>query len=369
MHNLLSPSALVVATLFLSTVGWHSATGNQPMQARTCDSPQVTAITDKDATGPIYVACSIRFPNKTKIQRTIIFEGANASGATLDCNGGAIDTSAGKKTSEKIAIIVRSKRTSEDRWEAPRYVTVKNCEIRGLMRVYGLDENANGPNMRASSINANHTAFAQKSAPSHISFLNLSIEAIGGAALYIGPGATWTTIADSDLRGYVGGTAIYMDAESSDNSITNNTFSVRTKSRELIAIDGSAHNRITSNTFNDPLNGGIFLYRNCGEGGVIRHQRPQLNLIARNTFTYTREVHRAKPAVWLGSRQGNRKHCFSDPRHSFGSSLSPLDFARKNEVKDNSIFGGFPQLIRNSDTGNVVHNNNVYPNLRSMLAK
>lgn len=363
--DLLNSSALIAATLCLSASGWHVVAGDQPMQSATCDSSTVAALTDKDATKPFYLVCSVTWPNKTKIHRTIIFEGPNASGAILDCNGGTIDMSAGKRTSEKMAIIVRSRRRSEERWEAPRFVTIKNCEITGLMRVYGLDENANGPNMLASSLNANHTAFAQESAPSHINFLNLSIEAIGGAALYIGPGVTWTTLADSDIQGYVGGTAIYMDAESSNNSIMNNRFSVRTKSRELVAIDGSAQNRITSNTFNNPLNGGIFLYRNCGEGGVIRHQLPQFNLIARNMFIYAREAHRAKPAVWLGSRQGNQKHCFSDPRHPFGTSLNPLDFAQKNEVKDNRLMGGFPQLIRNSDKSNIVHNNNVYPSPRS----
>ncbi|PKA39949.1 hypothetical protein CWR43_30230 [Rhizobium sullae] len=202
-----------------------------------------------------------------------------------------------------------------------------------------------------------HTEFAQASAPKRTSFLNVSIIASGGAPLYIGPGVTWTTLANSKLSGNTSGTAIYIDAESGRNSIINNVFSIKTRSRELIAIDGSTRNEITGNTFEDPVNGGIFLYRNCGEGGVIRHQRPDFNVIANNKFIYAGDGAKAKPAVWLGSRGGKQKFCFSDPQHPFGSSLSPMDFAQKNTVESNRLVGGNPQLIRSSDQSNIIRNN------------
>jgi parallel beta-helix repeat protein len=150
--------------------------------------------------------------------------------------------------------------------------------------------------------------------------------------------------------------AIYLDAESANNDIERNTFAVKTKSREQIAIDASANNRIVGNTFDNPLNGGIFLYRNCGEGGTIRHQAPQRNDIIGNTFRYE-NTGRPKPAVWLGSRQGDSRFCFNDPAYPFGSSLSSRDFAQYNSVTANRFTGGDPSLIVNNDAYNQVSDN------------
>ena len=117
------------------------------------------------------------------------------------------------------------------------------------------------------------------------------------------------------------------DAESSENRIIGNRFAVKTTRREQIAVDGSAGNLISGNVFEDAINGGIFLYRNAGEGGTIRHQPPQHNRIEGNHFRYEGLV-RPRPAVWLNQRNGRTTHRLSAPDLPLGSSLDPRDLAR-----------------------------------------
>lgn len=348
--------ALAAASAWWQAALAQTVTNDQGV-APACDRATVDALLDPNATDPFFPTCSVTLPENITIHRSLIFEGSPASHSVLDCNGSTIDTSAARSRDGKIAIIVRSKKAGSGSWDPPKDVTVRNCTIKGVIRIYGMDVSANGENMHASSRRENHTEFAQASAPRGVSFLNLSIIAPNGTPLYIGPGSTWTTLANSHLSGDARGTVIYMDAESGYNSIRNNQFSIITKSRELIAIDGSTRNEIVGNTFDDPVNGGVFVYRNCGEAGTIRHQQPDFNTISNNTFVYRMDGKVAKPAVWLGSRQGRQKVCFTDPKYPLGSSLSPLDFAQNNRVTGNRLIGGSAALIRDSDKMNTVQDN------------
>lgn len=351
-------TCFVTASLFFAPMPHFAKVSlAQVAKAIECDAATAQSLLEPNAASPFFLNCSIKLPKGAVIKRSIIFEGSSASRSTLDCNGGTIDASGGRGRIEKTAIIVRSRQQAGGNWDVPANVTVQNCVIKGFMRVYGLDENANGENMRISSLRPDHTEFAQQSAPKRTSFLNLSLIAPGGAPLYIGPGTTWTTLANSRLTGDTTGTAIYIDAESGRNVIKNNEFSITTRSRELIAIDGSTRNEIIGNNFNDPVNGGIYVYRNCGEGGVIRHQKPDFNTIAGNSFKYAGDGKIAKPAVWLGSRGGKQKFCFTDSKYPYGSSSSPLDFAQKNTVDGNKIIGGSQKLIRDDDKNNIIQNN------------
>jgi len=88
--------------------------------------------------------------------------------------------------------------------------------------------------------------------------------------------------------------------------------------------------------------GGIFLYRNCGEGGTVRIATPSHNRIVDNQFNYQRQ-RLSDPAIYLGSRNYGRlenwwpgSHCNDDARGSrVGSALNNGDFARFNVVKNN----------------------------------
>jgi len=114
----------------------------------------------------------------------------------------------------------------------------------------------------------------------------------------------------------------------------------------VIAVDGSADNQILSNTINNAKGGGIYLYRNCGEGGTVRHQAPQRNLIAGNTINGSGGY-----GIWLGSRNGSRFYCSADDGYPFGSSRDDSDFADNNELRGN-IFAGFNQTIKDNGKNN-----------------
>ncbi|OJF90614.1 hypothetical protein AX760_08095 [Pararhizobium antarcticum] len=300
--------------------------------------------------------CDLALKPDDVITKRLLVSGEKASGITLDCNGAMLDGSRGTVNFGKPSLLIRSMRDKKGGWSVPGNVTIRNCVIKGAIRLQGLGTNGQAKAVKQSSLSEGHTARAQAAAPSGIALSGLSFIADGRIPLYLGPGTTGLTLSGSKFTGKSDGTAIYLDAESAGNTISGNTFAATTRSREQIAIDGSARNVISGNTFENPVNGGIFLYRNCGEGGTIRHQTPQENTISGNRFVY-QVSSTAKPAVWLNSRNGWSWHCFHDPAYPFGSSLSPLDFAQHNTVTDNRIEGGDVSLIRNSDKTNRVEGN------------
>lgn len=351
--------SLVVGHFLAAILSWpaNHTEGEIASQAQACSSLVIHQLLAPSATQPeeIILNCSTVLPEGVQITRNVVFEGSAASGSIFDCNGAVIDVTAGRDTLERIAIIVRSKQQGHV-WDRPQNIVIKNCTIKGFIRVHGLSYTAGSPAMQTSSFTRNHTDFAQDSAPKNILLESMRIISAGNVALYIGPGVTQTKLWSSHVLGTTRSTAIYMDAESAENSISNNVFSIKADRREMIAIDGSARNEITGNLFENPDKGGIFLYRNCGEGGVIRHQNPGGNFILRNTFSYS-DATTAKPAVWLGSRGGTQNHCFSDPNHLYGSSASPLDYADNNKVRYNRLVGGTFSLIRDNGRANSIEGN------------
>ncbi len=300
---------------------------------------------------PVKLSCSVQLPARSVVTRQVIFEGSNASGSTLDCGGGSLEN-AGPKGG-KDAVIVRSKSSGQE-WSRPVNVTVRNCDINGAVRIYGLGRNGEADAVRQSSMNADHTRFAQSAAPANITFDRVRITGSGGVPFYVSPGATNVALTNSTVRGTSTSVAVYLDAESAGARIANNTFDISTKSREIIAVDGSAHNDISGNRFNRASNGGIYLYRNCGEGGTIRHQAPQFNRIERNSFVMNGS---RDPAVWLNSRNGNRSYCFKDPSRPYGSSLTSMDMAQNNTVDNNTASGASGDAFRNNDPTNRLSNN------------
>lgn len=318
-----------------------------------CDPSVIKALLTPIASdpSPVRLTCRATLPQGVVVTRQVLFEGAASSGAALDCSGSTLTGT--EKGGDREPLVIRSKKT-ENGWSRPVGVTVNNCVVDGGVRIIGLGRTGESKYVKLSSMNANHTAFAQASAPQATSLRNLKIRVRGRIALYAGPGSTETSLVKSVIEGTTPGVAIYLDAESAGANIVGNRFDIETKKRELIAIDGSAHNVIKNNRFNTAGNGGIFVYRNCGEGGAIRHQAPQFNQIENNTFNMEGSD---QPAVWLNSRNGNRNYCFHDPNHPFGSSLSSMDMAKNNIVENNRIFGERGDGVRNSDPSNIVSNN------------
>ncbi|WP_447908679.1 right-handed parallel beta-helix repeat-containing protein [Brevundimonas bullata] len=299
--------------------------------ARPCTAVELIALS-ADAETPYRLACRAVLTPGQAVTRPLLIEGAEASGAGLDCKGGSVGRPDAAVTTRQPTIAIWSRRLSADHWSRPTDIRVENCTIHGAVRVWGMGADGSYDDLRASSRTADHVATTQGSAPNHIELERVTILGTGSIPLYVGPGVTRLSLTHSTLTGRSDATALYLDAESAANRIENNAIAVVTK-REAVAVDGSARNRITGNRFTLGGRSGVFLYRNCGERGVIRHQTPSYNQITDNVFS---GAARLRPQlVVVGSREGRRAYCSADRGYPFGSSADDGDGATNNVVARN----------------------------------
>lgn len=296
-----------------------------------CTAEQMQAVTEHSEI-PLRLACIVRLDAGQSISRPLILQGREASGMVLDCNGGAIGRQGRPTSTSRPTVAIWSRRTEDGAWDRPTNITIRNCHIIGNVRIWGMGSDGSYDDLLASSRQHDHIQRVQAAAPSRISLENLTITGRGSIPLYIGPGVIEVSLRDSTLNGSTTATAIYLDAESAQNSITNNLILTRT-GREMMALDGSARNTVTGNRFDLHGKPGIFLYRNCGERGVIRHQSPSDNIISGNSFT---------GASWLrprlvveNARNGRRSYCGDDAGYPFGSSRDDRDNATGNQIENN----------------------------------
>ncbi|MEA9357913.1 right-handed parallel beta-helix repeat-containing protein [Bacteriovorax sp. PP10] len=324
--------------------------------AKACSVAKVNELLEPatDTKWIVKLNCSTKLPAAQQITKQIIYEGKAASGATLDCAGSTIYKAGAD------ALVIRSKVVMKDNvktWERPENVTVKNCNIQGGVRIYGMAKNGEGLDLRESSRqDANHSKRAKDNAPKNIMLHKIKIASEGRIALYISPGVTFVTLQNSSISGN-SPLAVYLDAESANNSFLNNSINTVTEKRELFAIDGSANNIIQGNKFSSLSNGGIYVYRNCGEGGTIRHQTPSGNKIQDNIFYYNK-YKGGNPSILLGSRNGNRKYCDLDNGFPWGSSVNDGDYARNNIVTGNKIYvRSVNDMIVSNHSSNQVNTN------------
>jgi parallel beta-helix repeat protein len=341
-----------------------------------------------ESPGSVKIDCQLTLPTGPPVKKRLIFE---TTGVTLNCNGRTLGDGTNKDVIE-----VRSRKYKDKpkdhpdyeklpwKWERPQNVTIKKCNIIGSVRVWGMATNGEGnpkeyleeeicipltvpprcqklekPNsneLKKSSRKPGHTKRIQANAPKNIVFDEVQITGVGRNPFYVAPGVTYTTLMNSTMNGKSDKVAIYLDAESAYNTFKNNNIDVATakdkagdnipgmKSRgwPIIAIDGSSHNKIVNNRFSQTNRGGIYLYRNCGEGGTIRHATPSHNVIINNIFYYNK-YKGGKPSVYLGSRDYGFKertigHCDADDGRPYGSSASEKDYARHNVVMQNQFY-------------------------------
>ena len=270
------------------------------------------------------------------ILRRILIQGGEASGAGIDCGGGGIGQPGARTTTQTPTIAVWSRRIDgpSPAWSRPTDISISHCTVHGAIRIWGMGVGGRIDDLRNSSRTQGHTRAAQAAGPSHIALTDLTFAATGSIPLYVGPGVTSVAVDGGQFSGRSDSTAIYLDAESAGAVISNVTFDVATP-REKIAVDGSARNTITGNRFALGGRGGVFLYRNCGEDGVIRHQTPSNNLITDNVFTGAPVFQRN--AVVVGAREGGRRYCGDDRGWPFGSSLDDGDHATGNTVARNRV--------------------------------
>lgn len=321
--------ALILQSSALQAGGWTLPA------TRVCSSDEIrelTAAPDANDT-PFRLTCRAEL-NGRPVLRRILIEGAEASGAGIDCGGGGIGRPGGRTTTQTPTIAIWSRRVDGPTpvWSRPTDIAVSHCTIHGAIRIWGMGVGGRIDDFRTSSRTKSHTAAAQAAGPSHINLKDLSFAATGSIPLYVGPGVTDLSLEGGRFTGRSDSTAVYLDAESAGNVIRDTTFAIATP-REKIAIDGSARNTITGNRFALGGQGGVFLYRNCGEDGVIRHQTPSGNVITDNVFTGGSML-RPRTVV-VGAREGGRRYCGDDRGWPFGSSIDDGDHATGNTVLRN----------------------------------
>lgn len=306
-----------------------------------------------EANPSVKLDCNLNLTSADVITKFIVIEGSEVSGLVLKCSGATLDGRV--KNPGKDMIMVRSN-FKNGNWSRPSDITIKGCNVYGSIRIYGMGTNGESDKVKESSHSLGHTERAQKAAPTYVTLYKMNIYGQSRIPLYFSPGVTYSKLLNSKIRGVSDSTAIYLDAESAHNEIRYNDIMPDT-TRELIAIDGSAHNVIAGNYFSNLNDGGIYLYRNCGEGGTVRHQPPQHNDIGNNFFLY-KKYHGSNPSVYLASRNGDRNYCDADKGYNFGSSIDNKDLARNNRILKNRIMNNDPsKFIKQNDKPNTVSGN------------
>lgn len=219
-----------------------------------------------------------------------------------------------------------------------------------------------------------YTEKVRQVSPSNIELENLTFDTDGKShQAYFGPGSTDSKIINCTFKGKSLGPSVYLSPEGGNHRIENCTFNAETGARrEVLSVDGSKNNLITKNTFNKCTWGGIYVYRNCGENGTVRHQKPRNNKITYNNFNLSgmmlvrfsnRSGHQGSLmftpyGIILGSRQGDSSYCELDNMYDVGSGKSDFDFARNNFVVGNKFRGDwFRRHILDNDKNNTVLHN------------
>lgn len=300
------------------------------------------------------------------ISRVLVFEGARSSRVTLDCNGGTIHPRLAFDLlgdAERDTIEIRSRKLDSfslpgvPEYEPVVGVTIRDCEVQGSIRIFGMGTNVKADEPRASSHQPGHVDRIRAAAPRYITLDNVTIVGMSRGSrraaripLYISGGVRDTLVTHSHITGISNSSAVYLEAESTRTTIRNSTIdaswsgAVGSRSRELISIDASDHNRIIGNWLSSLETGGIYLYRNCGERGTVRITTPSHNEIINNIFYYD-TYDGNKPAVSIGARNGSRDgddvasdFCDEDRGLApWGSSVSDRDHATGNVVMQNQV--------------------------------
>jgi len=242
-------------------------------------------------------------------------------------------------------------------------VTIRNGTIMGEIRLR--------PDQIDGQSTSGHTERIQAVAPSGLTVRNITFNTDGSThQVYFGPGATGCRLINCRFKGQSVGPSVYLSPEGGDHLIRSCTFEASTGARrEVLSIDGSAGNLITRNNFKQCRWGGIYVYRNCGENGKVRHQKPKQNTISHNSFNlrgmrplrisdgsgHQGSLVYVPYGIILGSRQGDSAYCDLDSQHKIGSGISDLDYAQNNLIEGNTFSGDwFRRHIQDNDKNNVI---------------
>lgn len=232
-----------------------------------------------------------------------------------------------KPRTEEPATVIDCQGGERGRLDVRRSNTVvRNCTINGDVRVWGLVRNLNDGALRESSRTLGHVQYLRDNAPSHVVIEDCTIRGTTTVPLFVSPGVTFLTVRRTRIEGSSLSTMVYLSAESHGTTLEYVEVDARLADREAVAIDASDGNVLRDVHIVHRSQGGVYLYRNCGESGVARHTTPSDNRIEGTILG-------GGVAVWLGSREGNRMYCGEDRDGGYGSSVSNYDHARRNTVR------------------------------------
>jgi hypothetical protein len=376
-----APRTRLIAIFMIVAAGCGGQQQQPPPAAPDCDREQISDVLQLASSddAEIIVNCNLKVPNNFVITKRLIVQGSEGSGVTIDCNGATIDGSRvpelSAENAQKDMILIRSTGTGghieNATWSRPTDVTIKNCKIIGAVRIQIKTSIAD---LKESSYKPGHANRMRNIAPTRITLDNLTITGRSRIPVYIGNGVTDSKLINSELKGESDAVAVYIDAESFRNLIKKNYIHTVT-SREVIAVDASNFNKIIDNRFSGLSRGGIYLYRNCGERGVVRHTTPSQNTIVNNTFYYSKyspSIFSVNPSVYLGSRHGSPGYCDEDDEQTIGSGASNADYAKYNVVMQNQIYKLPVDLMiqegRSTDSPNFIKYNTTVATPISRLA-
>ena len=255
---------LLVASLVFAAVGVSAEAARDCTPAEKAEVLEPVTPEKKS----VRLRCSLILGEGERVTKQIRIQGADGSGVRVTCRGGVIGTPGRASIHYRKDIIqIRSVKRENNRWSRPENVVIDGCKVNGAIRILGLGQNGQAKNVKASSRRANHTEFAQVSAPSGIVLKNLTVRGDGRIPVYFSPGVTFSKLLNSRIMGRSVSSGLYLDAESAHNTIRGNVFTVKTP-REIISIDGSAHNTIQDNKIQFSEHGIVQVMVYINNGGV-----------------------------------------------------------------------------------------------------
>ncbi|WP_374567487.1 hypothetical protein [Ideonella sp.] len=330
----------------------------QAAQACSADKLAVLRSPPQPGDGAVLIDCHLTLKPVDVITRSLYFNhGAVSNGVQVDCAGATLSSTALNADLPRINVqsYEYQKPDGTTAWERPRDITIKNCVLEGNINVSGMG-GQDSPAVRESSrTDPHHTSVLRKRAPTNIRFDTLTIDPKDRIAIYLSMGVTGVTIRNSTFLGTSPSAVVYLDAEGGSHQILNNRFKTA-PAREVIAVDGSSENLIQGNEFSTSPHGGIFIYRNCGEAGTVRHNEPSKNDLLGNQFLDPRGPVDRQPHIWVASRNGNRSYCDDDAGFPYGSSVNDRDEAHRTAIKGN-YFNARSQAILLGDGPNYLIDN------------
>lgn len=323
------------AALLVIVAGW--APPALAVSACGADKLAVLRSPPKEGDGAVLIDCHLTLKPGEVITRSLFFNhGAVSNGVKVDCRGATLSHTSVNADIPRINVQTYAWQDSDGKtvWEPTRHISIKNCKLKGNINVIGMGGQDSPAVKESSRSNANHTEILRQRAPTDITFDGLTIDPEDHIAVYLSMGVTGVTIRHSTFVGSSPSAVLYLDAEGGMNQILDNQFKTDTP-REVIAVDGSSENLIQGNVFGTSPHGGVFIYRNCGEGGTVRHNEPSKNDVIDNRFLDSRGPDNDQPHIWIASRNGNRPYCDDDAGFPYGSSVSDRDEAHRTGIKGN----------------------------------